>query len=111
MNIFEKYKLYRNIMKQKPNNLHNKKYVPKYAIPYAIREHIDYKTNDFNIYTNRYRLFNGHNTIKEILLMMHWVELPVSYSALITDKDQNILAEFKFFTAKRLFKHGKKYSK
>ena len=92
MKFLDKYKLYRSIMKQKPVDLSFGKHFHKIALPYKSTEYVHYKTNDYNIYTGC------------------WIDLPVSYRAIITNK-YGIFVEFNHLFAKRLFNHGKKYSK
>ena len=90
MKILEKYKLYKSVMKQKPQS------VIVYG-DYIIYDTGDYKVDTFYI--------KKSDLIYKPILARTW------YYADIHINGTNNNTEFGSFFAKRLFEHGKKYSK
>jgi len=91
MTLFEKYKLYRNVIKQKPNNV-------IIHMPYII-----YNTDDYKIDTMCIR--------KQDLINIKPNSFKTRYYAYVSKKDEKGVITFESLLAKRLFEYGKQYQK
>ena len=114
MKFLEKYKLYKTIMNQKPSKVKvscDKGTDCVSKEPY-IRNSVTYKVEDYIISATCEHNFVTSNFIQKLLLMLCWIELPVEYYSLVyKTKDSDFLVFNNSLLAKRLFEHGKKYSK
>lgn len=106
MKLLEKYRLYRNIIKHKPSSsiLHDS-YHPVTGSPFTLLERIEYNFDCYCISAYReFKVVEPYEYPGEMYLM------PVCYFAFI-DTNQDDVIKLKSLFAKRLFNHGKKYSK
>jgi len=92
MNIFEKYKLYRSVMKQKPLS------VIVYAGKYMIYDTDSYKVDIYSIKKS------------DFLYVKPRFFRPI-YFANVSKKNENGVISFDGFMAKKLFQYGKQYQK
>ncbi len=91
MKLLDKYKLYRNVIKQKPN------YVIVH-MPYII-----YNTDDYKIDTMCIR--------KQDLINSKPNSYKTKYYAYVSNKDEKGVITFKSLLAKKLFGYGKQNQK
>lgn len=105
MNIFEKYKLYRKIIKQEPVDLTiYGKYQSPFFEPITVFEKITYCANKCRISAVTKFEIVGFTKNHEYIIQ------PRNFNATVTiDQGKNI--EFKSLFAKRLFNHGEKRNK
>lgn len=92
MNIFEKYKLYRNIMKQKPLC------VIVYADKYMLYDTDSYKIDIYSIK-------------KSDFVYITPCFFRTIYFANVREKNKNDVVHFDGLMAKRLFEYGKRHQK
>lgn len=123
MKLSEKYKLLKNILRNKPNDLRvsyklEKDIVTK--LPY-MEEFIEYYSGDYKIrvFCDNYitAAKKSYKIRTALFMILYWYDFPKQYRAYIYKEPNKkikfnpIINDFYSLWARRLLKHGKRYNK
>jgi hypothetical protein len=108
MNIFEKYKLYRNILKQKPNNssLFSENCSAYNGDLLYTKKHTLYNCGDYKVSAYYDNYFIKLRPLTTLLNSIYWVNPPIQFYAFVFNNNDEYLCNFNFLLAKKLFNHG-----